>query len=140
MWWFGHATILDALPSIPNNNKEKLMKMSTIKIEFYVSRSKLMDNFMGCNWEQDPVAREFVCYYEYRDGDTRFPITYLNEEGTGEITRFIDADDIANALSSAICAGASHCGERIGLEFDDWDACVGTAILQFALYGGELYG
>jgi hypothetical protein len=115
------------------------MEMSTIKIEFYVSRSKLMDNFMGCNWEQDPVAREFVQYFEYRDGDTRFPITYLNEKEE-EITRWIDADDIANGLSSAICNGASHCGERIGLEFDDWDACVGTAILQFVLFNTELYG
>jgi hypothetical protein len=110
-----------------------------VKIEILISEDKLMNDFMGCNWEQDPVARGFVHHYERKLGDTKFLITF-EDEHSGLSTRLILVDDIAKAWGELVASGAEHCGELIGLDSEDWDACVGTAILQQILYGEEIYG
>jgi hypothetical protein len=114
--------------------------MVTVKIEFEVSEEKLMRDFMGCNWEQDPVARGFIHSYEYALGDSEFIVTYEDENNDyGLNTTSLTVQDIADGWAKAISSGAYHCGEAIGLDSEDWDACVGTAILQYAIYGEELY-
>jgi hypothetical protein len=122
-----------------NQLQTRSNNMATIKVQFHINDKSLVDYFMGCNWEQDPVAREFVKSYEYKYGDTQFPITYYAEPDGKLVTRVLTAQDIADGLSKAIEGGTYHCGEPITADYEDWDACVGTAILQFALYGEEVY-
>lgn len=111
--------------------------METIKVEFMVDEKLLLNAFKGCNWESDPVAGSFIFDGEYtKNGINLSYQTPDANEATAELT----TTDLARGLSMAISAGANHCGEDITVDFDEWDACVGTAILQFALFGEEVFG
>lgn len=46
---------------------------------------------------------------------------------------------IAEALSDAIMRGYAHCGDKIDLDFDNWDACVGDVLLQIVCYGDVIF-
>lgn len=111
--------------------------MVTVKVEFQMYEAKLMDDFMGCNWEQDSVAREFVKSYE--EVGNKIHVIYWTAPNGGLGSRWVTAEDVAKGWAKAIEAGTHHCGEPIGLDSEDWDACVGTAILQFILFGEEVY-
>lgn len=113
------------------------MSTEVIKTEILINSQFLLDSVKGCNWESDPVAQSFIDHVSYRDG--KVTVRFLDEESE-KITRSLTTADLARGLSKAIESGARHCGSYINLDYDEWDACVGTAILQFALFGEEIYG
>ena len=52
----------------------------------------------------------------------------------------ITVDDLGKALQELIKRNSKHCGGYlINATFDDWDACVGDMILQYAVWGNLVY-
>jgi hypothetical protein len=112
-----------------------------------VSEDDFLKAFWGCGWESDPLAFEFVLSF------TRMPdflkaiqkptfelgVSYIDEDGK-KANAYLRPKDLMKAFSDCLDRGCWHCGEPVSLDLDDWDACVGTMILQVALYGEEIYG
>ena len=99
----------------------------------------------GSGWEIDPVINSFVTGYRFL-GNTDWDkvgeveINYYGEDSI-ETTSVLTIKDIERALDIALKHPYYHvpCGGKIDTDFDDWDACVGSLIIQLAIFGKEVY-
>lgn len=104
----------------------------------------LWENFFGCGFEYDPVIMGYTDALEFVSGDWDTPGVvklHLQDGDTGEDLGTFDltASEIRRGLKIAIEKGAHHCGSAITEDVNDWDSCVGDAILQHAIWGDFIY-
>lgn len=117
---------------------------SFITIPVRVNPDELWSHFWACGLDRDPVTSGYVVSIEF--GDSRWDeagevtVTYLNEKNK-KASRIVDINDIAEGLTTVIQRGIPHypCGGNVGLDFEDWDACIGDLILQHILFGEVVY-
>jgi len=125
---------------------------STTTTTHEVLDQELWSYMWGSGFESDPVTRNYLMSMEFIEGDWEtigtVEIGYVAEdddtEGEDEdkwLTKRLNVEDITTALTKAMSEGYHHvpCGGKIGVDFDDWDACISDIILQLALYGKEVW-
>ncbi len=117
----------------------------TFTIDTEHKKQDLWEATMGSGWESDPVINAFCTNVEYF-GDTdwdkigTFKLTYYNEdEEEREIT--LGIADLERGLRVCMDKHYRHvpCGGVIDTDFDNWDSCVASLVIQVAIFGEEVY-
>lgn len=90
----------------------------------------------GLNYSATPWWVDFI-----RVNDFSWDIKYCAPDDEDIVdTQRITLDDIAGALTQILSRRLWHCGEPVTTDIEDWDSCVADLILQFAVFGDEVYG
>jgi hypothetical protein len=56
------------------------------------------------------------------------------------LTEVIAIDRLVGALSRVVSENKYHCGQLVGLDLEDWDACCADLVIQMALYNEIVFG
>jgi hypothetical protein len=137
--WYAYHTPTERLEML---NETKVP--SFINIPVRVDPDELWAHFWGSGFENDPVTSGYVVSIDFGDSiwdeAGEVSVTYLNEKNK-KCSRIVDINDIAEALATVIRRGIPHfpCGGSVGVDFENWDACIGDLILQHILFGEVVY-
>lgn len=120
----------------------------TIAVE--VDSKALWEATFGSGWDCDPVMKSFCVSAEYLGeadwetiGEVKFTYYKQDDFYDGKPSEIIlGIADIERGFQIALTRSLrdSCCGDAISTDFWSWDACVGTTVLQLAIFGEEIYG
>lgn len=111
-----------------------------IPVTIAMDKDEVWSNIFGSGFEI--LVDEWVHSIVFLEGDwDKHGVVELKYEdpNTGnQVRKTLTIVDIANAVSNLTAEGWTHCGGDHVL--DDPDACVGDAVIQYALFGEFIYG
>lgn len=116
--------------------------MTIINISVPVDDSELWMEVFGSEFEQ---WSQWLQGIEFIEGDWKTPGRVViqaddPEDEGGTLVVPITVRELAKALGEVMADGRSHCGHyRIDHTFNDWDSCCGEIVLQYAIYGSDVY-
>lgn len=111
------------------------------KILICIPRDKddLWSEVFGSGWEHMPWWRDAKYLEGSWDKHGQVIMKFLDPDDPTEsttATKRVNIVDIANAYSSLMSTGYTHCG---GCSLDDADSCTADAVLQVAVFGELVY-
>jgi len=102
------------------------------------NEAELWEAIVGCDFT---TSRYWVSSFnlDWEDEWSSFPVTHLSKEDEGEqVTTTVTKEMLLSGLEKMLNAKQTHCGSY-PMDYEDYDACFGDFVLQYAIFGEMIY-